>query len=136
MNRTITEKMQNTPMRPLLLIIMCSALVLTGCHSNLKKENEALRDEIDARREHLAASLQDSLASARQQLALTDSLLNHAKRKHDEQHNWVMSHASQLNEQSEEVLRLNQLRAQRDSLQVEFEKQAQKVKFYLSKVEK
>lgn len=128
--------MQNTPMRPLLLIIMCSALVLTGCHSNLKKENEALRYEIDARREHLAASLQDSLASARQQLALTDSLLNHAKRKHDEQHNWVMSHASQLNEQSEEVLRLNQLRAQRDSLQVEFEKQAQKVKFYLSKVEK
>ncbi|MCR4957003.1 MAG: hypothetical protein K6B13_00090 [Prevotella sp.] len=102
----------------------------------MKKENEALRDEIDARREHLASSLQDSLASARQQLALTDSLLNHAKRKHDEQHNWVMSHASQLNEQSEEVLRLNQLRAQRDSLQVEFEKQAQKVKFYLSKVEK
>ena len=112
---------------------MLGVLVLTACTSNLKKENEALRDEIEERRENLETSIQNNLEAARQELAVTDSLLNIAKREHDEQHEWVMSHATQLNEQSPEVLKLNQLRAQRDSLQVEFEKQAQKVKFYMNK---
>ena len=116
-----------------LLYIMLGVLVLTACTSNLKKENEALRDEIEERRENLETSIQNNLEAARQELAVTDSLLNIAKREHDEQHEWVMSHATQLNEQSPEVLKLNQLRAQRDSLQVEFEKQAQKVKFFMNK---
>ena len=116
-----------------LLYIMLGVLVLTACTSNLKKENEALRDEIEERRENLETSIQNNLEAARQELAVTDSLLNIAKREHDEQHEWVMSHATQLNEQSPEVLNLNQLRAQRDSLQVEFEKQAQKVKFFMNK---
>ena len=116
-----------------LLYIMLGVLVMTACTSNFKKENEALRDEIEERRENLETSIQNNLEAARQELAVTDSLLNIAKREHDEQHEWVMSHATQLNEQSPEVLKLNQLRAQRDSLQVEFEKQAQKVKFYMNK---
>ena len=116
-----------------LLYTMLGVLVLTACTSNLKKENEALRDEIEERRENLETSIQNNLEAARQELAVTDSLLNIAKREHDEQHEWVMSHATQLNEQSPEVLKLNQLRAQRDSLQVEFEKQAQKVKFFMNK---
>ena len=116
-----------------LLYIMLGVLVMTACTSNLKKENEALRDEIEERRENLETSIQNNLEAARQELAVTDSLLNIAKREHDEQHEWVMSHATQLNEQSPEVLKLNQLRAQRDSLQVEFEKQAQKVKFFMNK---
>jgi hypothetical protein len=114
---------------------MWGLLVLTACTSNLKKENEALRDEIDERREHLENSLKVNLEAARQELAVTDSLLGIAKREHDEQHEWVMSHATALGEQSPEVLRLNRLRAQRDSLQVEFERQAQKVKFYMKKTE-
>ena len=116
-----------------LLYIMLGVLVMTACTSNLKKENEALRDEIEERRENVETSIQNNLEAARQELAVTDSLLNIAKREHDEQHEWVMSHATQLNEQSPEVLKLNQLRAQRDSLQVEFEKQAQKVKFFMNK---
>jgi hypothetical protein len=116
--------------------IMCCVLALTACTSNLKKENEALREEIDERRENLEVSIQENLATAREQLAVTDSLLNIARREHDEQHEWVMSHATELDEQSPEVLRLNSLRARRDSLQVEFEKQAQKVKFYMRKSEK
>ena len=115
---------------------MCCVLALTACTSNLKKENEALREEIDERRENLEVSIQENLATAREQLAVTDSLLNIARREHDEQHEWVMSHATELDEQSPEVLRLNSLRARRDSLQVEFEKQAQKVKFYMRKSEK
>ena len=62
-----------------------------------------------------------------------DSLLNVARQEHDAQHEWVMSHATELNDHSPEVLRLNSLRQRRDSLQVEFERQAQKVKFYMSK---
>ncbi len=115
---------------------MCCVLALTACTSNLKKENEALREEIDERRENLEVSIQENLATAREQLAVTDSLLNIARHEHDEQHEWVMSHATELDEQSPEVLRLNSLRARRDSLEVEFEKQAQKVKFYMRKSEK
>ena len=118
-----------------LLFFMSGVLALTACTSNLKKENEALKEEIAERRENLESNLQDKLTEARQELAITDSLLNIAKSQHDEQHEWVMSNATELDDQSPEVLYLNRLRAQRDSLQVEFERQAQKVKFYMKKVE-
>ena len=114
---------------------MSGLLALASCTSNLKKENEALHDEIDERREQLDNSLKEKLEAAQKELEATNSLLEKARREHDEQHEWVMSHATQLNDRSPEVLRLNSLRAQRDSLQVEFEKQAQKVKFYMKKVE-
>lgn len=119
-----------------ILYIMCSALAFTACTSNLKKENEALRDEIDERREQLETNLQENLEIARKELAATDSLLSHSRSEYESQHEWVMSHAIKLSDDSPEVLRLNRLRAQCDSLQVEFEKQAQKVKFFISKVEK
>lgn len=118
-----------------LLYIMSGLLALGSCTSNLKKENEALHDEIDERREQLDNSLKEKLEAAQKELEATNSLLEKARREHDEQHEWVMSHATQLNDRSPEVLRLNSLRAQRDSLQVEFEKQAQKVKFFMKKVE-
>lgn len=114
---------------------MSGVLALTACTSNLKKENEAMKVEIAERRENLESNLQDKLTEAQQELAITDSLLNIAKSQHDEQHEWVMSNATELDDQSPEVLYLNRLRAQRDSLQVEFERQAQKVKFYMKKVE-
>lgn len=119
-----------------LLYIMLGVLVMTACTSNLKKENEALRDEIEERRENLETSIQNNLEAARQELAVTDSLLNIARQEHDEQYEWVMENAMELNDRSPEVLQLNRLRARRDSLQVEFEKQAQKVKFYMNKTEK
>ncbi len=117
------------------IYIMSGLLALASCSSNLKKENEALHDEIDERREQLDNSLREKLEAAQKELEATNSLLEKARREHDEQHEWVMTHATQLNDHSPEVLRLNSLRAQRDSLQVEFEKQAQKVKFYMKKVE-
>lgn len=114
------------------MLVLCAAF-LTCCTSKLKKENEELREEIAERREGLTVRLQAELESARQQLQVTDSLLNVARQEHDAQHEWVMSHATELNDHSPEVLRLNSLRQRRDSLQVEFERQAQKVKFYMSK---
>ena len=119
-----------------LLCTICGVLVITACTSNLKKENEALREEIEERREQLDSTLVRNLEEARQQLAVTDSLLNIARQEHDEQYEWVMENAMELNDRSPEVLQLNRLRARRDSLQVEFEKQAQKVKFYMNKTEK
>ena len=115
---------------------MSGLLALVACTSNLKKENEALHDEIEERREQLDNSLKEKLEAAQAELEATDSLLEKARREHDEMHEWVMSHATQLNDQSPEVLRLNSLRARRDSLKVAFETQAQKVKFYMDKVKK
>ncbi len=119
-------------MKKLLFCALC-ALVVTACTSKLKKENEELRQEIAERRAGLSERLQTELDEARRQLQLTDSLLIVAQHEHDAQHEWVMSHATELNDQSPEVLRLNSLRQRRDSLKVEFERQAQKVKFYMSK---
>ena len=121
-------------MKRLWLFLLCG-IALTACTSSLKKENEALREEIDERREALREKQQNELADAREQLALTDSLLTIAQREHDELHEWVMSHSTQLNDRSPEVLRLNDLRARRDSLQVAFETWAHKVKFFLRKTE-
>ena len=120
-SRTFAHSMKHT------IYIMSGLLALASCSSNLKKENEALHDEIDERREQLDNSLKEKLEAAQKELEATNSLLEKARREHDEQHEWVMSHAT--------LLRLNSLRAQRDSLQVEFEKQAQKVKFFMKKVE-
>ena len=119
-------------MKPIILI-MCSAIAFAACTSKLKKENEALRNDIDQRRQALTEKVAHELEDARRELASTDSLLELASAEHDSLHQWVMSHATSLNDQSEPVRRLNQLRQRRDSLQVEFEKQAHKVKFYLRK---
>lgn len=121
-------------MRKVVMLMLCVASVM-ACTSKLKKENEALREEIGERREALKEKQQRELADARLQLAITDSLLTIAQREHDELHDWVMAQATELNEQSPEAERLNQLRARQDSLKVEFEKQAHKVKFFLRKIE-
>ena len=116
------------------MILLCTA-ALAACTSSLKKENEALREEIGERREALREKQQSELAGAREELARTDSLLTIVQREHDELHAWVMSHATELDEQSAEVQRLNALRERRDSLKVQFESLAHKVKFFLRKTE-
>ena len=73
---------------------------------------------------------QDSaLAEAQQRLAIVDSLLEATRREHDAQHQWVMEHATQLSDQSEEVVRLNRLRAHRDSLEAEWQTLGAKIKY-------
>ncbi len=91
--------------------------------------NHSRRDEIEARRAALVHKQDSALAEAQQRLAEVDSALQVAKQEHDTQHKWVMEHATELNDQSAEVLRLNQLRAHRDSLEAEWQTLGAKIKF-------
>lgn len=105
------------------LLIATTALLLSACGGNSR------RAEIDARKAALKHKQDSSLIAAQQRLAEVDSLLEAAKVEHDRQHEWVMAHSTKLNEQSPEVQRLNQLRAHRDSLQVEWETLGAKIKY-------
>ena len=111
------------------LLFMLAAVALTGCSSKLKKENEALAEEIASRREALKQHQQQSLEEAQRDLALTDSLLDVTTRQHDEMHQWVMEHAAELDDRSPEVERLNQLHARCDSLKERFEVLAETIKY-------
>ena len=108
-------------------VILVAMLLLLGCSSKLKQENEALRNEIDQRREALQNKQQTELQQARDELAVTDSLLEAVTTEHDTLHEWVMAHSTELNDQSEPVIRLNTLRARRDSLHVRAEVLSAKV---------
>jgi peptidoglycan hydrolase CwlO-like protein len=105
-----------------LFIIATAALMLTAC-------GNSRRAEIEARKAALKQKQDSALTASQERLAQVDSLLEQVKAEHDRQHEWVMSHSSQLNDQSPEVLRLNQLRAHRDSLQAEWETLGAKIKY-------
>ena len=118
-------------MKSYFIALTCLACIVSGCTSSLKKENQALRAEIEQRREALEAKQNSELEAARQAMAETDSLLTAVSREHDELHEWVMAHSSQMNDHSPEVIRLNTLRARRDSLNVEYQVLAAKIKHIL-----
>ena len=105
-----------------LFIIATAALMLTAC-------GNSRRAEIEARKAALKQKQDSALTASQERLAQVDSLLDQVKAEHDRQHEWVMSHSTQLNDQSPEVLRLNQLRAHRDSLQAEWETLGAKIKY-------
>lgn len=105
-----------------LFIIATAALMLTAC-------GNSRRAEIEARKAALKQKQDSALTASQERLAQVDSLLEQVKAEHDRQHEWVMSHSTQLNDQSLEVLRLNQLRAHRDSLQAEWETLGAKIKY-------
>ena len=105
-----------------LFIIATAALMLTAC-------GNSRRAEIEARKAALKQKQDSALTASQERLAQGDSLLEQVKTEHDRQHEWVMSHSTQLNGQSPEVLRLNQLRAHRDSLQAEWETLGAKIKY-------
>ncbi len=98
--------------------------------------NRSRRAEIEQRKAALVHKQDSALAEAQQRLAVVDSLLEVAKAEHDRQHEWVMKHSTKLNDKSPEVLRLNQLRAHRDSLQVEWETLGAKIKYIRKKQNK
>lgn len=97
--------------------------------------DKSRRAEIDARKAALKQKQDSSLTAAQQQLALVDSMLEVARAEHDSLHAWVMSHSTKLKEQSPEVVRLNELRTRRDSLQVEWETLGAKIKYIRKKIE-
>lgn len=97
--------------------------------------DKSRRAEIDARKAALKQKQDSSLVDAQQRLAVVDSLLEVAKAEHDSLHAWVMSNSTKLKEQSPEVVKLNELRTRRDSLQVEWETLGAKIKYIRKKIE-
>ena len=93
------------------------------------------RDEIEQRKAALKQKQDSTLQATQQQLAQVDSALEAAKIEHDQLHKWVMEHSTKLNNHSPEVEKLNQLRAHRDSLQVEWETLGAKIKYIRKKQE-
>ena len=114
---------------------MLCAVSLTGCTSKLKKENEALEQEIATRREALKEHQQQSLLEAQRDLTVTDSLLEIVTRQHDEMHEWLMEHSGEVESHSTEVDSMNRLRNRRDSLKVRFEVLAETIKLIRRKQE-
>ena len=110
-------------MRHLIILLAVVAAVCAGCTDHSR------RSEIEARRTALHHKQDSALAEAQQRLAVVDSMLEAARRAHDAQHEWVMAHATELNEHSPEVLLLNQLRAHRDSLEAEWQTLGAKIKY-------
>lgn len=110
-------------------VLLLTMILLAACG------NHSRRAEIEARKAALKEKQTTELRQAQQDLALVDSLLAIAKAEHEQLHQWVMDHATQLNNQSPEVLRLNQLRAHRDSLQVQWETLGARIK-YIRRVSK
>jgi len=119
-------------MKQIFVFMLCVAPIV-ACTSKLKKENEALAEEIADRREALEEHQQRSLEEAQRDLAVTDSLLEAVTQEHDDLHQWVMEHATELNDQSPEVLRVNELHARRDSLKERFNVLAETIKYIRKK---
>ena len=93
-----------------MICFLIAVMVVAACG------NKSRRDEIEARKAALVNKQDSTLKATQQELAVVDSLLQIAKAEHDKQHAWVMAHATQLNDQSAEVKKLNELRSRRDSL--------------------
>ena len=106
---------------PLLLLV--TTVFFSAC------ADKSRRAEIEARKAALAHKQDSTLEATQRQLAVIDSTLEVAKAEHDSLHAWVMSHSTKLNDQSPEVIRLNALRARRDSLQIEWETLGAKIKY-------
>jgi aminopeptidase N len=118
------------PMKRMTQTLIAFILITAGVCLSCSKSRRA---EIEQRKAALVHKQDSALAEAQQRLAVVDSLLEVAKAEHDRQHDFVMSNSTKFNDQSPEVLRLNQLRAHRDSLQVEWQTLGAKIK-YIRKV--
>ncbi|MBQ3630220.1 MAG: hypothetical protein II949_03180 [Prevotella sp.] len=114
-------------MRHITAILLVVAALAAACTGGSR------RAEIEARKAALKHKQDSTLLASQQELAQVDSLLEVAKAEHDALHQWVMKNATRLNDQSPEVVRLNRLRAHRDSLQVQWETLGAKIK-YIRKV--
>ena len=112
-----------------ILTLLLGLLMLAAC------ADRSRRAEIEERQEDLEKHQKRELRKAQRQLAEVDSMLEIARFEHDTLHAWVMSHTTSLTDSSEEVLRLNHLRAHRDSLEVQWNTLGAKIKYIKKKME-
>jgi len=104
--------------------MLAAVAMLAGCQ-NRKSNTDPTTDEEQVAEKQ---ALPDALKLTEQELAQVDSTLEAVKREHDSLYQWVMDHATQLNEQSAEVERLTQLRTTIDSLKVRFDVLCHRIK--------
>jgi hypothetical protein len=116
--------------------VLLYAISLIAISVSMSCADKSRKTEIEQRKEALIHKQDSALAEAQQRLALVDSMLEATKAEHDQQHEWVMANSTKLKDNSPEVLRLNQLRARRDSLQVEWETLGAKIKYIRKKQNK
>ena len=122
-------------MKRLFIYAIIAIITLYACSGKLKRENKALRNEIEQRRQALEEKQAAELQSAREDLAHTDSLLTEVSRQHDELHEWVMQNSRRLSYQDPKVQQLNAIRILRDSLSVRCEVLAALIKHILRQQE-
>jgi len=110
-----------------LSLLIVSAALFSACGSGSR------RDEIEARKQALIEHQQTELARAQEELATVDSVLQEVSAEHDSLHQWVMEHATKLKDDAPEVVRLNRLRSQRDSLQAQWQTLGAKIRYIKQK---
>lgn len=106
---------------------MLSAALAVSCGNN--RQSTGMQDEIDKRYEAIGERRQQALKAAEEELAVVSPMLDSVKAEHDRQYELVMERAAKLNDQSPEVMKLNRLRARRDSIQARFNVLCEKIKY-------
>ena len=113
----------------LIAFLLIAVSVLTSC------ADRSRRSEIDARKAALEHKQDSTLAATQERLAVVDSLLEAVKKEHDLQHELVMANSTKLKDDSPEVIKLNRLRAHRDSLQAEWQTLGATIRYIKKKKE-
>lgn len=111
------------------IITTCLVLIialLAGC-------NNGRRQEIEQRWAALKHKQDSSLQAAQQELAVIDSTLQTVSARYERMKQEVEAHRQALKATEEELSRLNQLRAHRDSLQVQWSTLGAKIKYIRQK---
>ena len=111
-------------------MILVVVTLLMACQNGKRNESGNDSDGITAATVQAGQSQPqaNALKSTEQELAQVDSTLEVVKREHDSLYQWVMNHATELTEQSPEVIRLTQLRITLDSLKVRFDVLCHRIK--------
>jgi len=124
----MTKKKTHSLWRVIVLLALITAhlSLITSC-------GNSRREEIEARKKALIEHQQTELQRAQEELAIIDSMLQAVGNEHDQLHQWVMEHATKLNDDAPEVIRLNRLRSHRDSLQVQWQTLGAKIRYIKQK---
>lgn len=111
------------------IITTCLVLII----ALLAECNNGRRQEIEQRWAALKHKQDSSLQAAQQELAVIDSTLQTVSARYERMKQEVEAHRQALKATEEELSRLNQLRAHRDSLQVQWSTLGAKIKYIRQK---
>lgn len=111
-----------------IIIIMMSALMLTGCGES------KTRKEINERKAALAEHQKTELEKAQKELWATDSMLQAANKELEAMTQEVEEHKKALKATPEELTALTRLRMKRDSIRTQYEALGLKIRYIHKKM--